>query len=92
MRRGRTACLSPILDAEGRPDRNTFFVRLTISWNGNLLFVNALFGRRVKHLIRPGAVRFVGSRALEKAVRAVDAFFEEHTVLNWEPFFICAVP
>jgi len=92
MRRGRTACLSPILDIKRWPDRNAFFVRLTISWNGNLLFVNALFGRGVKHLIGPGAVRIVGSRAFEQAERAVAALFEEDTVLNWEPFFICAVP
>jgi len=43
-------------------------------------------------LIRPGTVRFVGSRTLEQAVRAVAALFEKDTVLNWEPFFICAVP
>jgi len=64
---------------------------LTITWNGDLPFVNALFGRRVKHLIRPGAVRIVGSRALEQAVRAIAALFEEHTVLIWEPFFIRAI-
>ncbi len=88
MRRGWAASLPPILNAEGRPDRDAFFVRLAISWNGNLLFVNALFGRGVKHLIRPGAVRIVCFRALEKAVRAL---FEEHTVLNWKPFFIRAL-
>jgi len=42
-------------------------------------------------LIRPGAVRIVGSRAFEQAVRAVAALFEEHTVLNWKPFFIRAL-
>jgi len=55
------------------------------------MFVDAPFCRRVKHLIRPSAVRIVGSRALEQAVRAVAALFEEHTVLKWEPFFICAL-
>ena len=64
---------------------------LTITWNDDLLFVNALFGRRVKHLIRPGAVRIVGSRALEQAVRAVAALFKEHTVLIWMPFFVRAL-
>jgi len=92
MRRGWAASLPPILDAEGRPDRDAFSVRLAITRNGDLLFVNALFGRGVKHLIRPGTVGFVSSRALEQAVRAVAALFEENTVLNWEPFFICAVP
>jgi len=46
----------------------------------------------VKHLIRPGAVRILGSRALEQAERAVAALFKEDTVLNWEPFFIRALP
>ena len=91
MRRCWAASLPPILDAEGRPDRDAFFVRLAISWNCNLLFVNALSGRGVKHLIRPCAVRIVDSRALEQAVRAVAALFEEHTVLIWEPFFIRAL-
>ncbi len=91
MRRSWAASLPPILDTEGRPDRDAFFVRLAISWNCNLLFVNALFGRGVKHLIRPGAVRILGSRAFEQAVRAVAAFFEEHTVFNWKPFFIRAL-
>ena len=91
MRRGKAARLSPILDAECWPDRDAFFVRLAITWNGDLLFVNALSGRGIKHLIRPGAVRIVSSRALEQAVRAVAALFEEDTVINWEPFFICAL-
>jgi len=91
MRRGWAASLPPIFDAEGRPDRDAFFVRLAISMNGDLLFVNALSGRGIKHLIRPGAVRIVGSRAFEQAERAVAALFEEHTVLNWKPFFIRAL-
>jgi hypothetical protein len=92
MRRSWAASLPPVLDAEGWPDRNAFFVRLAITWNGDLLFVNALFGRGVKHLIRPGTVRFVGSRTLEQAVRAVAALFEKDTVLNWKSLFICALP
>ncbi len=52
MRRDWAACLPPILYAERWPDRDAFFVRLAITWNGDLPFVNALFGRRVKHLIR----------------------------------------
>jgi len=91
MRRSWAACLPPILDIERWSDRDAFFVRLAITWNGDLPFVNALFGRRVKHLIRPCAVRIVGSRALEQAVRAIAALFEEHTVLNCEPLFICAL-
>ncbi len=83
-------CLPPILHAERRLDRDAFFVRLAIALNGDLLFVHALFGLGVKHLIRPGSVRIVGSRALEQAVSAVVALFEEDTVLNWEPFFIRA--
>jgi hypothetical protein len=64
---------------------------LAITWNGDLLFINALFGSRVKHLIRPAAVRIVGSRALEQAECAVAALFEEHTVINWKLFFIRAL-
>jgi len=91
MRRGRATRFSPILDTERWPDRNAFFERLAITRNGNLLFVNAHFCRCVKHLIRPGAVRIVGSRALEQAVRAVAALIEEDTVLNWKPFFVRAL-
>ena len=91
MRRSWAACLPPILDIERWSDRDALFVRLAITWNGDLPFVNALFGRRVKHLIRPGAVRIVGSRALEQAVRAVAALIEEDTVLNWKPFFVRAL-
>jgi len=92
MRRGWAACFPPILDIERWSDRDALFVRLAITWNGDLPFVNALFGRRVKHLIRPGAVRIVCSRALEQTVRAIAALFEEHTILIWEPFFIRALP
>jgi hypothetical protein len=81
MRRVLAACLPPILDTERGPDRNALFVRFAITWNSDLLFVNALFGRRVKYLIRPSSVRTVGFRALEQAVRAVAALFEEDTVL-----------
>jgi len=91
MHRGRAARFPPILNAEHWPDRNAFFVRLAITRNGNLLFVNTNFLRCVKHLIRPGAVRIVGSRALEQAVRAVAALLEEDTVLNWKPFFVRAL-
>jgi len=91
MRRGWAACLPPILYAVRWPDRDAFFVRLTFTWNGDLLFFNALFGCRVEHLIRPGAVRIVGSRALEQAVRAVAALFKEHTILNWQSFFVRAL-
>jgi len=90
-RQGTAASFAPILDAEGQSDRDAFFVRWAITWNGDLLFDNALFGRGVKHLIRPGALRIVGSRALEKAVRAVAPLFKKKTVLNWEPFFIRAL-
>jgi hypothetical protein len=51
MRRDWTASLPQIPNAEGRPDLDALFVQLTITWNDDLLFVNALFGRRVKHLI-----------------------------------------
>jgi len=91
MLRGWAACFLPVLDAEGRPDRNTFFVSLAITWNRDLLFVVAFIGRCVKHLIRPGAIRIIDSRALEQTVRAVTALFEEHTVLNWQSFFIRAL-
>ncbi len=61
----------------------------------DLLFVDALFGLRVKHLIRPaavriGAVRIGGSRALEQAVRAIAALFKEHAVQR-KPFFVRAL-
>jgi len=45
-------------------------------WDRDLLFVNAFIGRRVKHLIRPGAIRIIDSRALEQTVRAVAVLFE----------------
>jgi len=64
---------------------------LAISWNGYLLFINALFSRRIKHLIRPAPIKIVGSRTLQQAVCAVAALFEKDTVLNWEPFFINAL-
>ena len=91
MLRGWAACFLPVLDAEDRPDRNTFVVSLAIIRNRDLLFINGFIGHRVKNLIIPGAIRIIDSRALEQTVRAVAALFEEHKVLHWHSFFIRAL-
>ena len=59
VHRAWTASLPPILNAEGRTDRNALFVRMAITCNGKLLFHYALFWYIVKHLVRPGSVGIV---------------------------------